>query len=397
MNFQYFFPALFFLSLNLYSQEKQLMIFDLETGNLDSLKDLNYDTSIVFDKTDFFIGTYNNDVIQLQQTPPTVNTFPGAQFTYKKQASLDFELSSYPIRTSIKLFEIKNDSLKNNCSGIMISNRHLLTASHCAVDFDIDTLKVDSLIACPIYDNGFFNPNFECSNAIRITAFKDRWLYMDDIAIIELEKPIGEKTGWVSIGFDNRDSVLLEKVYHKFSYPAKSLFSLDSNEYNGDTLYYSFGKISVVKENTFSEPNVTSIPGESGSPMVWVENNSNYINFGVLTGGIHVHNRITDKTFPYLKEFISNDLTVGSLEEKNKYGLFLYPNPTDGLFFIKGFNIEEIDKVLIIDTWGRKIMTLKNPEISPKINLINRPAGLYHVGVKIKDHIYWEKVILNKG
>ena len=170
MKFQIYIPALFLLSINLFSQEKKLLIYDIESGNLDSIQNMVFDTSIIFDHTDYFIGTHNNEVVQLQQSPPTSNIFPGSQYTHKKQASLDFDVTNYPIRTSIKLFEIENDSLKNNCSGIMISNRHVLTASHCVIDFDKDTLDVDSLIACPIYDNGLFNSNFECSNAVKIAC-----------------------------------------------------------------------------------------------------------------------------------------------------------------------------------------------------------------------------------
>ena len=216
----------------------------------------------------------------------------------------------------------------------------------------------------------------------------------DDIAIIELEKPIGEKTGWVSIGFDNRDSVLLEKIYYKFSYPAIPFFYFDSTEYNGDTLYYNYGKIQVTSEYSFAVPDATGIPGESGSSMIWVENNTNYISYGVLTGGAYIHNRITNESFYYLKEFIENDLIANAYENNIPTNLILYPNPTEGIVNIKGVNLKDLNKVIILDNWGRKIIESNNPHASPILNLTDRPNGLYHIGVKTNNRIIWNKIIL---
>lgn len=68
---------------------------------------------------------------------------------------------------------------------------------------------------------------------------------------MELEKSIGDDKGWISISFDSIDSSFLDGIFYKFSYPATTILSSDSNSYNGDTLYYDYGIADIVNDNSF--------------------------------------------------------------------------------------------------------------------------------------------------
>ena len=119
--------------------------FDLDKDTRDSIVLTNLDTTLTAGKTSFHLGPPDFGVTQLPQTPPTKNIYPETALTYKTRASELFDLTSYPMRTSVKLFKIENDTAKDLCSGSMIGRRHVLTAAHCVSPFDPKKISVEKL------------------------------------------------------------------------------------------------------------------------------------------------------------------------------------------------------------------------------------------------------------
>jgi hypothetical protein len=75
---------------------------------------------------------------------------------------------------------------------------------------------------------------------------------------------------------------LLDGIFYKFSYPASTIPALDSNSYNGDTLYYGYGIADIVNENNFGVMHTNGIPGESGSSLIKIENNKTYTSYWIF-------------------------------------------------------------------------------------------------------------------
>ncbi len=262
---------LFLIGFKSIAQDRKILGFDLFEGTVDTLSIPDFDTTIVEEHTNYFKGFINNDFNCLSENIPTENIYEGVNFTKKKQASLDYDINKYPIRTSVKLFKWENDSLKSKCSGSMISRKHVLTAGHCVAYTNKDSLLNDSLFVSPVFDNGEYNINFESSRVKKVYIFEN-WTFHEDFSILELEKPIGENTGWISIGFNSDDLSIIDGIFYKFSYPAKYKPQIDPLEYNGDTLYYGYGQINLVQENSISVGGQASgIPGESGSSLIKIK------------------------------------------------------------------------------------------------------------------------------
>ncbi len=385
-----------FLLLSICSsgQERRLLSFDLMSNELDTLEISNFDTLLIHEETSYNIGRFNSYYNNLNLLPPTENVFTGSHFTHKRQASKDYDINNYPIRTSVKLFKWENDSIKSKCSGSMISRKHVLTACHCVAKLNKDSLKYDSLFVCPVLDNGEFNNNFECSWVKKIFFFENWNMSNTDFAVLELEKPIGDDTGWISIGFDSNDSSLLDGIYYKFSYPATTIHSIDSNSYNGDTLYYSYGIADWAHERFFGVEFTNGIPGESGSSLVKIKNENTYTSYGVFSysSGLK-HSRLTNWKYYALKSVIIDDLELNTPKVNEVNFVSIYPNPTTNYLNIVLPEKYTMNKVFLFDIRGRKIIEENIFGNETQLNLSSLVEGTYILIIDTEERKIVEKVI----
>lgn len=369
------------LSQNAIAQEQKLMVYNYNQNQLDSLY-VEYDSTTVSASTDYNIGTFDSEIEELEEDFPTQNTFPNSQFTTKRRAADDFNITSFPIRTSVKIFYIQNDSLMDLCSGSVVSEEHILTAAHCALNFDENEVSYDSLYVCPIFNNGVMNNQFECSHVEKVYFF-DQWNGLtEDLALLELEVPLGRKTGWLGIGFNEVENYHSNNIYYKFSYPSAPIFQLDPNEYNGDTLYYNYGKIDIVFPYQLGVMNAFAIPGESGSSLIRVKENEVYRSYGVLSYSNNIRHARFNNWKYYAFESIINNPTV-STSNQNILETKIYPNPTVGTFEIGNLELDALKDLRIYDNLGRNVVFSRNDHSLDVSNLSN---GIYNLVIHFNDN-----------
>lgn len=214
-----------------------------------------------------------------------------------------FSPSANPWRRNAKLF-FSNPNGNFVCSGALINPRYIITAGHCVFDHDNNVGFASSMEVVPAFDNG--DAPFGMANAVRFTTFTG-WTSSEDfdfdIAIVELDRPIGAIAGWFGYGWNSSDSFYSGTTFNNPGYPAASPF-------NGQSMFTRFGNYDSVFSNRF-EFSPPCFGGHSGSGSYYIDSNGSrfvhaahsYTTFDGLRSG---HVRITESKFNVFQDQITS-------------------------------------------------------------------------------------------
>jgi hypothetical protein len=164
--------------------------------------------TITSESTPFYTGNYDRLFCNLDMEIPDDPVYPESHFITRQKVSDFYNVNEFPIRTSIKLFRVENDSLKQKCSGSLISRYHVLTACHCVAKFNIDSLLYDAFWVYPAYDKGKQSPDFGKSQVNKIYFFQHWNINHTDFAILELDQPLGDEAGWIGMDLNRCIAIL---------------------------------------------------------------------------------------------------------------------------------------------------------------------------------------------
>jgi V8-like Glu-specific endopeptidase len=351
------------LNIGLQAQLDTLIRYEVATGTVTVMPPVAVDTSIHFDHTPHEIGPLGNQQL-LSLVPPTANLFLNSQFSDIARTERFMPVTSYPARTAIKLSYWYNDTLRDDCSGIMVGDQFVLTSAHCVFSHPgAPTWIGDSLLAVPAYDNGMPQPTLPSSQVEHCYIFKTKYdnTSGNDLALLQLRTPIGQTTGYVGMAFSTDTSYFQGKVFHKFSYPVARHIIDTTRVYNGDTMYYNYGYIRATANQWLEIPSNSAIgvPGQSGSTFLYTDNQA-YYGFGVMNYANRCrHYQMNQGEFYQLKHIMDAQLVSVAAAAQPTILLQAYPNPFSEQTTVRFANPTHIaHRLRLCDMQGRVVMTI---------------------------------------
>lgn len=213
----------------------------------------------------------------------------------------------------------------------------------------------------PLFNNGSIQYGYNQLTPVRfycLSALKG----VDNMAIIEVQENIGNDAGYFGIAYDTSLNAFdNNRMLYNISYPSYSgpfLPNLYNDSIKGDTMYMRYGNPKSYLPPVYINFEAGG-EGDYVSPLF----DKNY-QIRAIRWSASSFTSIRPRDFHFLKYVLQNLSTNVEEVVEDKESFSVYPNPTNGNFYVKGKGTYEVYNVagkLLLSGSAGKSFNLSTP------------------------------------
>lgn len=309
------------------SQDNAIIVFEPSTGRSDTIPSVPT-TDTLHAYTSEYRGILPGFVALEDAVYPEGFRGPGGE--YPPHAASVADLTAFPFRVNGAIrYGSDTGTYRNGCSGQLVSPVHVLTARHCVRPVGSAEWRTGPIYFAPVFDQGALS-DYGMHRVIRYYAPVQ---LQHDIALLELDTPIGDDLGWGGIGFQREGAYYAGRIHYKFGYPAREALHDTTIRYNGDTMYHfsmHMQKEPVGSMPSFLKPGWNGVPGESGGGAWHVYAGEYQVHAIALYAGGYRHGGFTPGYFQQFRTIIDRAVERSRSERAKDPRVLVFPNPANG-------------------------------------------------------------------